>query len=247
MHFSFNFIEHKISGRMQGQIVFFLPQLVFSIYNCDSGQTDRRVAAYRFFTCSIELMFTHTRTHTHKALKKKRIGSSGSKRVTSVGSGSWRLLSDWIGRSLGLDICVQGIYSILCEIENLERMLFIFLKTWKTPRVELDVFILTESSLSQRKKPRLLLCRSCIFEALNKGLRLTRCDFTNESVTGVEKVLMYNTFTGETVRFGHETAPFLKKITIQGCARKSRFFWSEIAQTGQSYTTRGQYNSLSHK
>lgn len=105
----------------------------------------------------------HTHTHTKHERKKKRIGSSGSKRVTSVGSGSWRLLSDWIGRSLGLDICVQGIYSILCEIENLERMLFIFLKTWKTPRVELDVFILTESSGGVKGKNQGCFCVVLVF------------------------------------------------------------------------------------
>lgn len=142
-----------------------------------------------FFTCSIELMFTHT--HTHTKHKKKRMGSSGSKRVTSVGSGSWRLLSDWIGRSLGLDICVQGIYSILCEIENLERMLFIFLKTWKTPRVELDVFILTESSGGVKGKIQGCFCVVLVFLRLwtkasgspdvTSQMNFRRCDWSGKS------------------------------------------------------------------
>lgn len=169
--------------------MFFLPQLVFSIYNCDSGQTDRRVAAYRFFYLQHRAdVYTHTHT---QSIRKKRMGSSGAKRVTSVGSGSWRLLSDWIGRSLGLDICVQGIYSILCEIENLERMLFIFLKTWKTPRVELDVFILTESSGGVKGKIQGCFCVVLEFLRLwtkasgspdvTSQMNFRRCDWSGKS------------------------------------------------------------------
>lgn len=133
-------------------------------------------------------MFTHTHT---QSIRKKRMGSSGSKRVTSVGSGSWRLLSDWIGRSLGLDICVQGIYSILCEIENPERMLFIFLKTWKTPRVELDVFILTESSGGVKGKIQGCFCVVLVFLRLwtkasgspdvTSQMNFRRCDWSGKS------------------------------------------------------------------
>lgn len=187
MHFFFNFIEHKISGRMQGQNVLFAS---VSIQYLQLRQwADRRVAAYRFFYLQHRAdVYTHTHTK-HK--KKKRIGSSGSKRVTSVGSGSWRLLSDWIGRSLGLDICVQGIYSILCEIENLERMLFIFLKTWKTPWVELDVFILTESSGGVKGKIQGCFCVVLVFLRLwtkasgspdvTSQMDFRRCDWSGKS------------------------------------------------------------------
>lgn len=57
----------------------------------------------------------------------------------------------------------------------------------------------------------------------------------------MEKVFMYNTFTGETVRFGHETAPF-KKITFQSCARKSCFFEAKLRK--QDKVTQHKINAI---
>lgn len=158
--------------------MFFLPQLVFSIYNCDSGQTDRGVAAYRFFYLQHR---ADVYTHTHTKHKKKKNGELWIKESDQCWQ--WKLKAPvWLNRKkFGVrHLCAGDLFYSLWDREPWKDAFHLFENLKNSSSRTRCLYSYWIKWWSQRKNPRLLLCRSCIFEALNKGLWLTRCDFTNE-------------------------------------------------------------------
>lgn len=58
----------------------------------------------------------------------------------------------------------------------------------------------------------------------------------------MEKVFMYNTFTGETVRFGHETAPFKKKLQFRAVQGNHVSFEAKLRK--QDKVTQHRVNTI---
>lgn len=177
MHFFFNFIEHKISGRMQGQNVLFAS---VSIQYLQLRQwADRRVAAYRFFYLQHRAdVYTHTHTKHKKKKKNRELWIKESDQCWQ-----WKLKAPvWLNRKkFGVrHLCAGDLFYSLWDREPWKDAFHLFENLKNSSSRTRCLYSYWIKWWSQRKNPRLLLCRSCIFEALNKGLWLTRCDFTNE-------------------------------------------------------------------